>query len=414
MEEIGVYSESGIESDSLVGKGSPLEKLPCQKRLSRHPANREGERERKKRKGSPFMEKRLRLPVRPGVVVQLSAESHARQLSDWQHSLVGKFIDDFPPPPLATDAAVASLWHLPSDTIRTIPFPNDRYIFKLDNPDDKKRIIAGGPYTVNGKLLALQPLPPFTTVDYVQFNRVPVWITLTGLPVDLHCQDVVLAVAEPAGHPIEVDVALGSASSGACRVRVRVEIEVEEPLLQGAYLDDGKEFLLWIGFVYEGIPRICRNCMCVGHIEGDCKKTSMQAKFTVTKRLEGIARKINAPIVNDPSAEALFGSSLSRSPAGKFFASAGAIICADVRSGKEKSSGHARVGRKKAAAVAVMSKEEGDEEVSVIPLSVPTADHDFLNSSGPISYWSGSTMEAGLEQRGVVGKRKYKAEKVKK
>ncbi|KAK4755418.1 hypothetical protein SAY87_009175 [Trapa incisa] len=59
-----------------------------------------------------------------------------------------------------------------------------------------------------------------------------------------------------------------------------------------------------------------------------------------------------------------------------------------------------------------MSKEEGDEEVSVIPLSVPTADHDFLNSSGPISYWSGSTMEAGLEQRGVVGKRKYKAEKV--
>lgn len=353
------------------------------------------------------MEKRLRLPVRPGVVVQLSPESQARQLRDWQHSLVGKFVDELSPSPLATEDAVARLW-LPSGAIQTIPFPKDRYVFKLDNPDDKRRIIAGGPYSVDGKLLVLQPLPPFTTVDLVQFNRVPVWITLTGLPVDLHCHEVALAVAEPAGHPIEADVVLGSAASGACRVRVRVEIEAEEPLLQGAYLDDGNEFLLWVGFEYEGIPRICRNCMCIGHTEGDCKKTSIQAKFMVTKRLEGIARKINVPIVNDPSAEALFGSSVSKTaPPGKVYGSAGAIICADKAAAEE--TGHARTGRKRAGAE---SKEE--DEVSVIPLSGPAADHGGLDSSGPISYWSASAVGSYQAQRGVIGKRKHRAEKVKK
>lgn len=349
------------------------------------------------------MEKRLRLPVRPGVVVQLSPESHARQLRDWQHSLVGKFIDELPPIPFATEDAVARLWQ-PSGAIQTIPFPEDRYVFKLDNPDDKRRIMAGGPYSIEGKLLVLQPLPPCTAVDLVQFNRVPVWITLAGLPVDLHCHEVALAVAQPAGHPIEADVVLGSAASGACRVRVRVEIEAEEPLLQGAYLDDGNGFLLWVGFDYEGIPRICRNCMRIGHTEFDCKKTSYQAKFLVRKRLEGVASKINAPIVNDPADETVFCRS---APPGKAYGSPGAIICADEAA--SKGTVHARAGRKRAA---VEMTEQ--DEFSVLHLSGPAADHGGPDSFGPISNWGASTVGSDQAQRGGAGKRKTRAEKAKK
>ncbi|PKI72198.1 hypothetical protein CRG98_007396 [Punica granatum] len=350
------------------------------------------------------MEKKLRLPVRAGVVVQLSQELHARRLQEWQHSLVGKFIDELAPGPLATDDALTRLWQ-PADAIRTIPFSGGRYVFKLDSPDDKQRIIAGSPYSVEGKLLVLQPLPPCTSVDLVRFSRVPVWITLTGLPVDLHFPEVALAVAESAGHPTETDVVLGSVS-GACRVRVRVEIEAEEPLLPGSYLDDGTGTLLWVGFEYEGIPRICRNCMCIGHLEGDCKKTTIQAKYLSTKRLEVIANRMNAEVVNDPATEAVFGSPRSRSvPPVKVYGRAGPIV--PVGEAATEGRGFERAGRR-------VTAEKTEEDVELLVLSGPAADLGGLDPFGPSQFDDASTVGPDEAQRGGLLKRKQRAGKTKK
>lgn len=258
------------------------------------------------------IEMKLRPPVRPGLVLKLNKAFQTRMASDWQYSLVGKFNDEWVPQAQTTQDNLTQAWKL-SGQMDMILFPNNTFVFKLDNASDFHRILAGGPYCVEESLLMLQPLPRTVRLGQVRFNKVAVWVSLTGLPAELHDDEIAVSVGKFAGKVVDVTV---NVENGRCSARVKVEIEAEEPLLPGSYVDVGNGSSLWIGFKYEGLPRLCSNCMRIGHLDTNCRKTAFQAKIDLTKRVEAVSKKLNAPIVEAELTmeDSLLTGSNSRSP----------------------------------------------------------------------------------------------------
>lgn len=257
-------------------------------------------------------EMKVRPPVRTGLVLKLSKAFQSRMISGWQFSLVGKFNDEWVPQAKTTKEELTRAWQL-SGKMDMILYPNNTFVFKLENASDFHHVLASGPYSVEDSLLMLQPLPRAVRLEQVRFNRVAIWVNLTGLPAELHDAEIAVSVGQYAGKVIDVAVVVGH---GRCSARIKVEIEAEEPLLPGSYVDVGTGSSLWIGFKYEGLPRLCNNCMRIGHLDTECRKTAFHAKIELTKRVEAVAKKLNAPVVSAETTmdEDLLTISNSRSP----------------------------------------------------------------------------------------------------
>lgn len=96
----------------------------------------------------------------------------------------------------------------------------------------------------------------------------PVWVNLPRLPVNLFDTAALKRIASVFGRPIRPDVGTVDLSR-LTAARFCVEVDLLQPLPTRIWIQNGKRGYLQ-EVVYDHIPKYCRFCFMIGHLENEC------------------------------------------------------------------------------------------------------------------------------------------------
>ncbi|KAL0290138.1 UNVERIFIED_CONTAM: hypothetical protein Sangu_2586300 [Sesamum angustifolium] len=138
-------------------------------------------------------------------------------------------------------------------------------------------------------------------------SKVPVWIKLRHLPVELWTTDGLSTVASGIGKPLYPD-AITRACTRLDFARVCVMLDINSKLPRHVIimipLENGGETACKVDVEYEWVPPKCKNCMSLGHATTACpdsKKVekppiSVVQKRTMSPRSSSLLRRRMLPV----------------------------------------------------------------------------------------------------------------------
>lgn len=91
---------------------------------------------------------------------------------------------------------------------------------------------------------------------------VPVWVSLTALPIHLHDQRALYEIVRAIGRPIKVDVAALNFLRPSVALMC-IEVDVTQELPSKIYVDCG-DSSLFQPVIYEDLPLYCQQCTTFG------------------------------------------------------------------------------------------------------------------------------------------------------
>lgn len=141
---------------------------------------------------------------------------------------------------------------------------NDYYMVKFDFPEDKTKVMEGGPWMINGKYLAVKRWSPSFNPCESCFGRTLIWIRLSALNLMYYEESSVTAIAQAIGTPVRVDLTTQTLERGRY-ARVCVEIDLSRPVARQMWINDH-----WHEIEYENLHLICSLCKRFGHVTRDC------------------------------------------------------------------------------------------------------------------------------------------------
>ncbi|KAL0283685.1 UNVERIFIED_CONTAM: hypothetical protein Sangu_2872500 [Sesamum angustifolium] len=97
---------------------------------------------------------------------------------------------------------------------------------------------------------------------------VPIWVSLPELPAHLFRKDVLFAIANNIGMPLQIADSTFNQSNLA-NARVCVEIDLLKPLLKEIDIQICGTTIVQ-NIIYEQVPNYCSLCKHVGHCDTEC------------------------------------------------------------------------------------------------------------------------------------------------
>jgi hypothetical protein len=146
--------------------------------------------------------------------------------------------------------------------------------FFMDKEEDQERILQGNPWIFRNSWLIIKPWDRETDPQSLDFNHVPIWVQLWGLPQ--HCKTK--AMGESLGS------LMGKVESSEFYeypgkkviIKIKVHIDVHKPIPSGIHVGNPKDGSTWIDYRYEKLPLVCFKCGLVGHAEQSCKNPPLE------------------------------------------------------------------------------------------------------------------------------------------
>ncbi|KAL5570870.1 hypothetical protein UlMin_020467 [Ulmus minor] len=147
---------------------------------------------------------------------------------------------------------------------------SNKFVFHFLSTTDRRRVLLGGPWCYQNKLLVLEE--PAGVGDYskMSFSQVPFWVQLHNIPVFCMSKAVGLILGNMVGRVQEVECNQDELCLGTF-IRVRVIIDISKPLnrILKVRLGTDKE-LVTILLRYEHHPELCFLCGLFDHPLKEC------------------------------------------------------------------------------------------------------------------------------------------------
>jgi hypothetical protein len=176
------------------------------------------------------------------------------------------------------------------------------FLVELESESDKKRVLEGRPWTVEGHLFAVEDYDGLSLPSNYLFEKAAFWVRIYRLP--LSCMSLIVGkqIGESMGQVLKVDVDEGGMGWGEC-LRVKVVLDLRKPLSIGRKLKiNGSPTL--ISFQYEKLPKFCFRCGVIMHGDTGCsERHDVRAQNATTQY---------GPWLRAPSSTHKIGSSLPR------------------------------------------------------------------------------------------------------
>lgn len=143
---------------------------------------------------------------------------------------------------------------------------NGCFLFKFESEVDVSRILEGGPWLFEGRLMILKHWNRHVGLERDVLSSIPVWIRFPNLQIQFWMQTIINKLASTPGTPICSDIPTashGRTSLATCLVEIyakrRLASKVEVMLENGIILSEE--------VIYEWIPPRCVKCVSFGHGE---------------------------------------------------------------------------------------------------------------------------------------------------
>ncbi|KAK3199011.1 hypothetical protein Dsin_022426 [Dipteronia sinensis] len=142
------------------------------------------------------------------------------------------------------------------------------YDFHFQFPDDRRKVLAGGPWSFKDSLIVLEEPTGKGELQSLKFCTAEFWVQISNIPILCMTKEIWRFLGSIIGEVREVDTRPSGDCLGKC-FRVRVAIEVDKPIrrfLRVDVLGDGEETVMPLQ--YERLPNFCFRCGILGHTSG--------------------------------------------------------------------------------------------------------------------------------------------------
>ena len=219
---------------------------------------------------SDFIERLLRvsLTAEEDEVIMVRPKHRKKTLEDWSLSLLGRFhttkLINF----RAAENHLRSAWN----DVKITDVGDGLFRFKFSTESQLKWVINNGPWSYDNHILLLRRWEKGMTAFSVNFQTVPMWVQVWGLPFNLINKEAGIDIGQGIGRVIDVDWK-AIASDQARFLRVRVDVPLDTPIRREAPVLSDK---VWVAFEYERLCGLCFHCGLLGHEAKACKTTKLK------------------------------------------------------------------------------------------------------------------------------------------
>ncbi|KAJ4838403.1 hypothetical protein Tsubulata_017433 [Turnera subulata] len=190
-------------------------------------------------------------------VVELSEAFKKRLDEQWQTAVVVKLLDR-PIGYKARHSKLQLLWQ-PKGAFKILDLENNFYLVRFRDEEDYLHALVGGPWTIFGNVLSVQPWTKDFRATSGKIDKVMVWVQFPDFPVNRYHSKVFSLLGDLVGRTVKLDDnALNPKRAKFAKVSVCINLNVPLP---GTVELEGEE----IKVRYEGLPNICITCRRVGH-----------------------------------------------------------------------------------------------------------------------------------------------------
>jgi hypothetical protein len=193
-------------------------------------------------------------------------------ISACSSSLIGKFITDKPIHVNSIQNGLENIWGAPQG-LKIQELGGKIMQFYMKNKADQERILYGNPWIFRNSWLVVKPWDRGTDLNTVDFDHVPIWIQLWGLPQ--HCKTKKMGE--------NIGALLGKVEESEFYeypgkkviIKIKVAINVHNPITSGIHVGNLTDGTSWIDFRYEKLPQVCFNCGLLGHGDKLCRNQAL-------------------------------------------------------------------------------------------------------------------------------------------
>ncbi|XP_028190711.1 uncharacterized protein LOC114376680 [Glycine soja] len=194
----------------------------------------------------------------------------------WGHSLIGYVAGRFPGKKALLDCC--KKWGV---KFSYSAHESGWLVFKFESEDDLNQVLSAGPYFIFQRPLLLKVMPAFFDFGNEELSKIPVWVKLRNLPLELWNPQALGKILSKIGSPIRSDhltASKGSISFARALVEVDASLElIDEVRFR---LPTGKTFVQKIE--YENRPSFCTHCKMIGHRLTNCKTITANKPILIT------------------------------------------------------------------------------------------------------------------------------------
>ncbi|GJT69751.1 sodium/hydrogen exchanger 6 [Tanacetum coccineum] len=165
------------------------------------------------------------------------------------------------------------------------------FFFKFDSRAGLDAVLEGGPWMIRNSPIILKKWSVNTSLQKEEMTRIPIWVKLHDVPIQVFEEDGISLIASYIGKHIMLDSytimmckeSWGRSSFARCLIKINSEAEFTESITIGIPELEGPGFIKeTIHVEYEWKPPRCHTCNIFGYLGDSCPK-----------------KVVNTPVVNN-------------------------------------------------------------------------------------------------------------------
>lgn len=169
--------------------------------------------------------------------------------------------------------------------VEICPVNASMFVVQLPNPLARDRVLESESWHIQNKPLLIRKWTPRIKPIDINLKKVPLWIHLKDVPLELFNREGLSYIASVIGKPLYMDSVTASCKSLAyAKVCVEIETEQEIPTSVKLLMRDGSISLVMVDIPW--YPTKCSVCNLFGHTVKTCVKTVK--KVWQDKKVSGI------------------------------------------------------------------------------------------------------------------------------
>ncbi|GJY78324.1 zinc knuckle CX2CX4HX4C containing protein [Tanacetum coccineum] len=168
------------------------------------------------------------------------------------------------------------------------------FFFKFDSWAGLKAVLEGGPWLIRKSLIILKKWSMDTRLLKEELTRIPIWVKLHDVPIQVFEEDGISLIATFIGKPVMLDSytssmcndSWGRSSFARCLIEVNSEADLVDVVTIGIPSLSEDDFTKeTIRVEYEWRPPRCDICKIFGHVHDYCLKKVMSPPIVTTSNV---------------------------------------------------------------------------------------------------------------------------------